>query len=173
MPFHFFTVEDPDVSLSSMDAASHPAQIVPVCSTPVPALDVSSSHSAVAVPHSSVSPTCTGIPASSGASTTITPSATVSLPDAKHSNSSASKNRRGRFAVEYEKYRSKQDQYYDLLLKQTVREHEEQMRIYKIKREAAEMEKRMYDTVTKQIVDTCERIVFLANSAVDHYTSTW
>lgn len=66
-------------------------------------------------------------------------------------------------------YRRKQDDYYDILIQQTKREHQEQMRVYKVQLEAAEKQCKVYEAqldmctaITSRIYDTCSHIERLA-----------
>lgn len=82
------------------------------------------------------------------------------------------KHTRGRFAEEYAMYRRKQDEYYDLLIQQTKREHQEQMKVYQVQQEAAEKQCQVYEAqldmctaIKNRIYDTCSHMERLATES--------
>ena len=75
------------------------------------------------------------------------------------------KHTRGRFAEEYGMFRRKQNEYYDLLIQQTKREHQEQLRVYQVQLEAAEKQCQVYEAqldmctaIKNRIYDTCSHM---------------
>ena len=79
------------------------------------------------------------------------------------------KGTRGRFAEEYATYRRKQDEYYDLLIKQTKIEHMEQLKVYQLQQEAARSQCQVYEAIKNRICETCSHVERLASECQTNF----
>ncbi|KAG0715363.1 hypothetical protein GWK47_012074 [Chionoecetes opilio] len=123
----------PHPSTSAMSSVTPNNPDAPLPSTSNPAF-------IAAIPH----------PSTSAAATYTKHKIPRKTPPSATPTSSGNKPKRGRFAMEYDSYRRKQDEYYELLIEQTKIEHKEQMRVYEKEIEVADLKKKLCVDVSRR-----------------------